>query len=66
MYKPFSYRPFWRLATTCREEIPRPLTSLLLAGLPTEVVRRAVDWVQDNVVDGLLEGVTIPRIAWRL
>ena len=47
---------------TCREEIPRPLTGLFLAGLPTQVVWRALDWARHE----LLSRVTLSEPLWIL
>ncbi|SPN97617.1 uncharacterized protein DNG_01129 [Cephalotrichum gorgonifer] len=62
VYKPFSYKPFWKLATTCREEIPRPLTGLLLAGLPTQLAWKALDWLKNNFIGRL----ALPEPLWIL
>ncbi|CAI4213776.1 unnamed protein product [Parascedosporium putredinis] len=46
VYKSFSSEPFWNLARVCWREVPRPFSSLFLAGFPTELAWQSFEFLQ--------------------
>jgi len=64
LYKAFSEVPYYKIPALCRRTIPHPWTSLLLAGIPTDLGARGIQWLYEKAVTAIcLRGIPMP---WQL